>query len=199
MKKIIIFSSIILIILIVFLIFPKKENKEEIHYKNQETIEVKDIEEQKIMEEIENESITNNIENDNEDIKSNRNDVHSTNKSNMEIDYPNNSNVVKNNSKELESKKEESITIQPVEEIKEPQKEETTWEKLGISEDDYYNKPMWNWAKIDFNVNDYGSQEATEEACQKKGWELYEEGYAFSCTNVLSYSGKYLGEYLKTY
>ena len=79
-----------------------------------------------------------------------------------------------------------------------PKVEKKPWEELGISENDYYNKPMWSWMKIEFDVNSYGSQSATESACREYGnKKAEEEGLGFSCTNVLSYSGKYLGEYIK--
>lgn len=52
--------------------------------------------------------------------------------------------------------------------------------------------------KISFDVNVYGSQSATEAACREYGnKKAEEESLGFSCTNVLSYSGKYLGEYIK--
>ena len=52
--------------------------------------------------------------------------------------------------------------------------------------------------KLSFKLEDYGSQEATEKACREYGnKKAEEESLGFSCTNVLSYSGKYLGEYIK--
>ena len=48
--------------------------------------------------------------------------------------------------------------------IKEPKQEEkkeiTAWEELGMTEDEYYNKPAWSWARVDFPVEKYGSEEA---------------------------------------
>ncbi len=61
------------------------------------------------------------------------------------------------------------------------------WEELGISEDDYYNKPMFSWEKVDFN---------TMNECREYGinYEPYLNGEVlFSCSIVTSFSGKYLG------
>lgn len=41
----------------------------------------------------------------------------------------------------------------------EEQKVKTAWEELGISEYDYYNSPMWSWARVDYSIKDYGSFE----------------------------------------
>lgn len=81
-----------------------------------------------------------------------------------------------------------------------PPKEQTEWEKLGISEYDYYNSPVWSWQNVDFGVNLNGDKNCTNETdcltkCQNYGEEyikIHSGGYR--CTNVLSHSGKYLGE-----
>ena len=100
-----------------------------------------------------------------------------------------------------ENKNEEVVEkIVKVEEpkVEQPKVERKPWEELGISEYDYYNKPMWNWMTVEFDVNTYGSQSAAESACRDSGNKKAEaEGLGFSCTNVLSYSGKYLGEHIK--
>ena len=96
------------------------------------------------------------------------------------------------NNTKVEEKKEE----QPKVVEKTPT---TAWEDLGITEYEYYNSPMWSWDRVDFKVSDYGSQSATELACRNKGQEYYDQGFGFSCTNVNSYSGAYLGERLETF
>ena len=68
--------------------------------------------------------------------------------------------------------------------------------KLGISEYDYYHKPMWSWAKVDYKVEDYGSLEKAHQACIDAGNKI-EDSISFSCTNINSYSGDYLGDMLK--
>lgn len=101
--------------------------------------------------------------------------------------------------------KEEKVT-QPTQKqvekniIEEPKQEEkkemTAWEELGMSEDDYYNKPAWSWAKVDFAIEKYGSQENCFNACIKYG---EESGMGFSCSTVNSTSGRYLGEMIKLF
>ena len=53
--------------------------------------------------------------------------------------------------------------------IKEPKQEEkkemTAWEEIGMTEDEYYNKPAWSWARVDFPVEKYGSEEACFNTC----------------------------------
>ena len=61
------------------------------------------------------------------------------------------------------------------------------WEELGISEYDYYNKPMYSWEKIDFkSMNE----------CLEYGdnYKPYLDGEVlYNCHDVLSTSGKFLG------
>lgn len=81
-----------------------------------------------------------------------------------------------------------------------PPKEQTEWEKLGISEYDYYNSPVWSWQNVDFGVNLNGDKNCTNETdcltkCQNYGEEYIKtHSGGYRCTNVLSHSGKYLGE-----
>ncbi len=122
---------------------------------------------------------------------------------------------VENNTSSNEVKEENKTTIpsnsgstttnpsyQPPKVEEQPSKEQTAWEELGISEYDYYHKPLWSWARIDFSVDDYGSEENTKNACISKGYKLMEEsqeGLGFSCQSILSYAGNYLGEMMDTF
>lgn len=72
----------------------------------------------------------------------------------------------------------------------------TAWEELGMTEDEYYNKPAWNWARVDFPVEKYGSEEACFNACIKYG---EESEMGFSCSTINSASGRYLGEMIKLF
>lgn len=109
----------------------------------------------------------------------------------------NNNHVVPSNTKSEEQLKQ-NVTKTETPKVEQPKVENKPWEELGISENDYYNKPMWNWMTVEFDVNTYGSQSAAESACRDSGNKKAEaEGLGFSCTNVLSYSGKYLGEHIK--
>ena len=79
-------------------------------------------------------------------------------------------------------------------------KETNPWDSLGITEDDYYNKPAHNWAEIDFSVKTYGDRSATLKACQDYGNNyIAEHGGGYFCDSVNSYSGNYLGEDIDFY
>ena len=123
---------------------------------------------------------------------------------------------VENNTSNNEKIKEENKTTnpsnsgtttttpnyQPPKVEEQPPREQTAWEELGISEYDYYHKPLWSWARIDFSIDDYGTEENTKNACISKGNKLMEEsqeGLGFSCQSILSYAGNYLGEMMKTF
>lgn len=77
--------------------------------------------------------------------------------------------------------------------------EKTAWEELGISEYDYYHKPMWSWQRIDYSIDEFKTEQKTKEACLSKGEEYFKQGIGYSCTSVNSYAGTYLGEMLKTF
>lgn len=78
--------------------------------------------------------------------------------------------------------------------------EKTEWEKLGISEYEFYNSPAWNWQNVDFGINLIDDKKCNNETecltkCQNYGEEYIKtHSGGYRCTNVLSYSGKYLGE-----
>ena len=186
MKKVIMFVSLIVITGVIgTAVFIKNQSKSEIS--KEEKIEVKqqEIAEEKVIEE---NSINEAVE-----------DKPKEEITNVTEDIP------KTESK-VEQKVEENKPKQEViEEIKTPiveetPKQQTDWEELGITEYDYYNKPMWSWARIDFKVSDYASEEETKNACRSYGHKLMEEqGLGFSCSSINSYSGNYLGEMLKTF
>lgn len=74
------------------------------------------------------------------------------------------------------------------------------WDKLGISEYDYYHKPAWSWQTIDFILNGSGDNAcSSREDCRKKCQEygdkyLLNHDGSYNCDTVNSYSGDYLGE-----
>ena len=80
-----------------------------------------------------------------------------------------------------------------------PEVKKNDWEELGISEYDYYHKPMWSWQRIDYSIDEYKTEQKTKEACLSKGEEYFKQGIGYSCTSVNSYAGTYLGEMLKTF
>lgn len=75
------------------------------------------------------------------------------------------------------------------------------WTKYGMTEDQYYNKPMYSYEHIDYSVNVYGTEDACINACRKYGlsYEPYLKGeVSFGCRSINSMSGKYLGEMFYT-
>lgn len=77
------------------------------------------------------------------------------------------------------------------------------WEKFGVSEYDYYHKPMWSWQSVTFELNGKGKNACSSESdCRKKCIE-YGDAYieqnpgGYRCDMVNSYSGDYLGEYFE--
>ena len=70
------------------------------------------------------------------------------------------------------------------------------WEQIGISEYDWYHKPVYNWMRIDYDVSSCGSKANCEALCMSDAEELaFTENV--SCIQVYSHSGAYLGEMLK--
>ncbi len=108
-----------------------------------------------------------------------------------------NTNYLESNtvSESNELKESKPITEKPANQKEKPM-ERTAWDDLGISESDYYNKPMWSWATVDFSITEYITYEETHQACINYGNAL-EDIVSFSCYTVNSYSGAYLGDMLK--
>lgn len=70
------------------------------------------------------------------------------------------------------------------------------WEEAGVSEYDWYHKPVHSWMRVDYNISKCGSISNCETLCMKDAEELaYTENV--SCIQVYTYSGSYLGEMLK--
>ena len=106
--------------------------------------------------------------------------------------------------------KEETIQVQPSNEVKSEQNiiqenkveipKTNPWDSLGITEYDYYNKPAHSWAELDFKISNYGSREATLNACKEYGNNyISQNGGGYFCDSVNSYSGNYLGEDIDFY
>ena len=179
----------------------KIQDNKKIEYNNvdeKNEIIVEDSDKDNIIEEETNDNV---IE-DNTDENKENNLVNNKKEENKPITQTPQNNSNNSNTSKTEEKKEENKPVEKTEELKEESKKEPTsnaWDELGISEYDYYNKPMWNWARIDFSIKDYKTYEKTREACVSKGEEYFNEGYGYSCTSINSYSGDYLGEMLKTF
>jgi len=171
--------------------------------KKDSSAEVMDTNKNERIDELKKEDITNDSESKEDEVmeeKTNdtsKNDNNESDTSNIETpktatnktiqDTP----KVEDNSNAQNNKVEEKPQQQA-----EEQKVKTAWEELGISEYDYYNSPMWSWARVDYSIKDYGSFENTHQACIDAGNSI-EDITSFSCTNINSYSGNYLGDMLR--
>ena len=160
----------------------------------------------KNIEEVTNENVV--------DTKTNiETDKNVTESSDEKINEIKNSDELTNSSAIKESKSEEKKEEKKSEEnknnnikqnttvVEEPKSEDkkNAWDELGISEYDYYHKPMWSWQRIDYSIDEYKTEQKTKEACLSKGDEYFKQGIGYSCTSVNSYAGTYLGEMLKTF
>lgn len=125
--------------------------------------------------------------NNNESIESNDN---STPKSEQKVE-------VKNETPKSETKQEEKQSPSEIPKVDTDTKNDiNAWDELGITEEEYYNSPAWSWAKVDFAIEKYGSQEKCLNACIEYGEST---GMGYSCSTINSYSGRYLGEMLKLF
>lgn len=200
MKKIVIIFIVILLSLSGMFGIYKFYNSKKIDNKTTENIikknDEKKIEKDKASETKDyNQEVKDSLKNEEEQNENNKNNKTESKPESNKTE--NNNQVVQSNTKKEEQSKQ-NVTKSETSKVEQPKVEKKPWEELGISENDYYNKPMWNWMTIEFDVNTYGSQSAAESACRDSGNKKAEaEGLGFSCTNVLSYSGKYLGEHIK--
>lgn len=123
----------------------------------------------------------------NESIESNNN---STSKSEQKVE-------VKNETPKSETKQEEKQSSSEIPKVDTNTKNDiNAWDELGITENEYYNSPAWSWARVDFAIEKYGSQEKCLNACSEYGEST---GMGYSCSTINSYSGRYLGEMLKLF
>ena len=201
MKKIVIVLLILIICIssisiIVFMNRKDHINNEHNSFENKQTEIIK--------EDITNENINENNE-DNAFSNDNSNSV--TSEDNKESNLTSNSNVINKESTTTTKKVKESVT---------PKVEQTTttktttstttkknnpWDAYGVTEDEYYNKPMYSWERVDFSIERYGSEANCRRACLEYGdnYEPYLNGeVAYHCSTVNSRSGRYLGEYFST-
>lgn len=151
----------------------------------------------------ENSKVENNTSKKEENKQEIKNNNSSSNQENNVLNNTTGNNSSNNNSNSTANSPSSNNNSKPeTSKADEPSKDPTAWEELGISEYDYYNKPIWSWARIDFSIDDYGTEENTHNACILKGNQLMEEsnnGLGFSCQSILSYAGNYLGEMMKTF
>ena len=206
MKKIIIIVlSFILLLGISYFIFFFNHSKSEEIPDNKE-IEINNVDEKiKIPESLDGNDISESevIQNIKEEENKSNNIKQNEESINSSVDTK--KDTVTNEVPKVEDKKETHVKEEKKEEVIvdkvviDQVKEMAIWEELGITEYDYYNKPMWSWARVDFSIKDYKTYEKTREACIAKGEEYFEQGLGYSCTSINSYSGDYLGEMIKTF
>lgn len=174
-----------------FIFFNHSESKE---IPDTKKIEINNVDEENQI----SESLDENDDKEPEVILENKEDTNKSDNKKKEESIKSSDNKKENtvnNAPIVENKKEQAVKEEKQEEVKKV----TAWEELGITEYDYYNKPMWNWARIDFSIKDYKTYEKTREACTTKGEEYFKEGLGYSCTSINSYSGDYLGEMIKIF
>ena len=185
-KKVIIITFIVVIILTTTLIILniKKNNnstkteKVKIEVKKEKAI-TKDDKEIKKKESDMNDS---NNENRNESIQDNQSNDNSNYNSNNNV-YQNDMEVNSNVDSNVSVNNEQSTPVVN----NEPVSNSGPWDAFGMSEYDYYNKPMYSWERVDFSsMNDCINYGENYEP-YKNGLELY------NCRYVTSASGNTLG------
>ena len=167
-------------------------NKEQIHEIKENKIE-KEVTEN----ESNNEPITNNKQDNNKTSGISSDSTSITNNDDKKSNTNINSNVVKEKEVKNNSKQVKNNSTQVENSSTSKVEKQTPWDELGITENDYYNKPMWSWARIDYSIKEYKTQELAQKACIEDGNNMLDEILSFSCTSINSYSGDYLGEMLR--
>lgn len=155
MKKIIILSSLILLTVGSFAIYYFNDHKKEAKVIDKP---IKEVKEEKVNE---NDKSINEVIND--DINDDDSVVSSTAKSDKKVDNHDESNVVNSQNKTedvqvkinkpKEEPKQEEIQVQDTPVITQP-KEQTPWEKLGLTEDQYKNKPIYAWEEVEYSTRE---------------------------------------------
>lgn len=190
-KLLLIIPAVIILIVSITLVLTKKADNPKQILQDNKVEESSKIEEVSTTKENKEETIVETKEEEQEEIKETKN-----------IEQKQTTNNTSKETKVQEQPKTETVQSTPVQTqpVQQPQpepvREQTEWEKLGISEYDYYNSPMWSWARVDYSVKTYGSLEATHQACVDAGNQM-EDITSFTCNNINSYSGDYLGDMLK--
>lgn len=183
----------------IYIIPNKIANNSKTNLENIEQVKVieEKIEKEVIINESINEPVTNNKQASNKDSGVSSNSTSNINKDDKKSDTNINSNVVEENKVENSSRQIENNSTQIENSSTSQVEKQSPWDDLGITEYDYYNKPMWSWARVDYPIKEYGTQELTQEACINAGNNMLDEILSFSCTSINSYSGDYLGEMLR--
>ena len=185
----------------IIFISDNKENKLELKDTNSITsIEEQEdinIEKEVITDESSNETITNNKQDNNKTSGISSDSTSITNNDDKKSNTNINSNVVKEKEVENNSKQVKNNSTQVENSSTSKVEKQNPWDDLGKTEYDYYNKPMWSWARVDYSIKEYKTQELAQQKCIEDGNNMLDEILSFSCTSINSYSGDYLGEMLR--
>ena len=130
----------------------------------------------------------------------------SKNDTNLKKENSSNSNTNKqeSNTNKTTSTKEELKNTESNQQVETNDKKEETnnstgnkvWEQLGMSEYDYYNKPIWTWATKTHNTLEScvaDGEKAKQEELEKNSG----RAVLYTCHHLYSHSGNYVGEMIE--
>lgn len=130
----------------------------------------------------------------------------SKNDNNLKKENSSNSNTNKQetNTNKTTSTKEEPKNTESNQQVETNDKKEETnnstgnkvWEQLGMSEYDYYNKPIWTWATKTHNTLEScvaDGEKAKQEELEKNSG----RAVLYTCHHLYSHSGNYVGEMIE--
>ena len=200
MKKLFLtLSSVVLLIVIsIFLLYSRNKLKDN----DINTLLVEDIKEvdtNEIEEDQKDENITENIEIDNNDVKTDISSIHNSNKNDIQSNNVSNSNVLKdNNTKPVEENKSEPTTSNTIQEVKEEKKVEETTKIVEEVRDDIVDTNSWF-----YSIHHGKIETSTQDKCLSAGNEIsfidtVDINY-YRCYEVTSTTGKVLGYYLNIF
>ena len=178
-KKVIIITFTTIIILATILIigfnFRKNNKKDKVKEVKVEIKKEKETKKESDKSESNNEDRNESIQDNQSDVNSNSNSNSSVYQNDMEVNSVVDSNVSVNN--------EQSTPVVN----NEPVSNSGPWDAFGMSEYDYYNKPMYSWERVDFSSMNECINYGENYEPYKNGIELY------NCRYVTSASGNTLG------
>ena len=199
-KVFLILTSLVLLIIFIlvflnFLVDHSESNKKEYEIKNSETIKKeKTKKEDDLIDDSQNDET--NIEDYGDSNSSDDVSINKSNKNNMGTNNASHPNVVNNNSNnesnnsQTNSSSNQNNSNNYIPPTPEPVKELTEWEKLGISEYDYYNTPSDNEGELAFK----GSTSLCQNEINRLVNTYYDSG--IDGGNYYTVNGKYTHSYL---
>lgn len=175
----------------------KKKNKEDLskEVKEEENVSVEETKKEEVVPKQEEKQQPKQSQNNNNNTKP-KQEVKTNNNSNQNNNTQNNTNtIVNHNNSEsgVVDASGNSVTENNVKTV-----DNEPWVKAGVSKEDYYNKPVNSWMRVDYSIERGECVNASD--CEAKcladaDARSFTEN--LSCIEVMTYSGKYLGEMLK--